>query len=92
MSSAGGYPLDLQRTGWWYVLWTDFLGAILLVEVLSQHQKYIVSISYCAHIIYIPVLHINEDTEFSLGLCEGSDLIGHFITCMLKSNISTIII
>ena len=49
VSSAVGYPLDLQRTGWWYVLWTDFLGAILLVEVLSQHQKYVASISYCAH-------------------------------------------
>ena len=37
--------------------------------------------SYSTHVvIYITVFTINDDTALSLGLCEASDLIGHFMT------------
>ena len=41
--------------------------------------------SYYTHVVvYIPVFPINEDTTLSLGLCEDSELIGRFMTCMLR--------
>ena len=36
-------------------------------------------------VIYIPVLAINEDTALSLGLCDASDFIRHFMTCMVTT-------
>ena len=45
-------------------------------------------VSYGTHgahvVIYIPVFTINEDTALSLGLCEASDLIRSFMSCMLR--------
>ena len=41
--------------------------------------------NYCTHIvIYIPVFAINENTALSLGVCEDSELIGCFMTYMLR--------
>ena len=41
--------------------------------------------SYHTHVvIYVPIFAINEDTALSLGLCEDSDLIRRFMTCMLR--------
>ena len=35
-------------------------------------------------VIIIPVLVLYEHSALSLGVCEASDLIGHFMICMLK--------
>ena len=42
------------------------------------------AIYHTSVVIYIPVFNINEDATLSLGLCEDSDSVGHFMTCMLR--------
>ena len=49
--------------------------------------------AYCTYVvIYIPVSTLYEDTAYSaiqmpvwnLSLCEGSDFMVHFVTCMFR--------
>ena len=35
-------------------------------------------------VIYIPVFDLHEVTALSIGRCEASDLIRHFMICILR--------